>query len=274
MSATFELTIRSRRGWQAVDFKEIVLYWELLAFLVWRDIKIRYRQTLLGGLWAILQPFVAMVIFSFVFNRLAHVQSDGPPYQLFAYAGLAPWTFFSTSVTQSSNSLVANHQLVSKVYFPRMFIPLGSIGALLFDLTLSLGLFAAMMLYYHWPLTMAVFWLPLFIVAAFSAAAGTGLVLSALNVSFRDVKYAVPFLVQMGIFVTPVIYPVRYVPERWRLLVGLNPMTGVVLGFRHALLGSPASWDIIGVSLATSLILLMFGLLVFRRMEVRFADII
>jgi lipopolysaccharide transport system permease protein len=274
MSATFELTIRSRRGWQAVDFKEIVLYWELLAFLVWRDIKIRYRQTLLGGLWAILQPFVAMVIFSFVFNRLAHVQSDGPPYQLFAYAGLAPWTFFSTSVTQSSNSLVANHQLISKVYFPRMFIPLGSIGALLFDLTLSLGLFAAMMLYYHWPLTMAVFWLPLFIVAAFSAAAGTGLVLSALNVSFRDVKYAVPFLVQMGIFVTPVIYPVRYVPERWRLLVGLNPMTGVVLGFRHALLGSPASWDIIGVSLATSLILLMFGLLVFRRMEVRFADII
>lgn len=274
MSATFELTIRARRGWQALDFKEIALYRELLAFLVWRDIKIRYRQTLLGGLWAVLQPFLAMVIFSYVFNRLAHVQSDGPPYQLFAYAGLAPWTFFSTSVTQSSNSLLANQQLVSKVYFPRVFIPLGSVGALLLDLAFALGSFAAMMLYYHWALTMAVFWLPLFTLAAFLSAAGTGLVLSALNVSFRDVKYAVPFLVQMGLFVTPVIYPVRYVPERWRLLVGLNPMTGVVLGFRHALLGSPASWDVIGVSLATSVVVFVFGLLVFRRMEIRFADII
>lgn len=274
MSVTFELTIRARRGWQALDFKEIALYRELLAFLVWRDIKIRYRQTLLGGLWAVLQPFLAMLIFTYVFNRLAHVQSDGPPYQLFAYAGLAPWTFFSTSVTQASNSLLANQQLVSKVYFPRVFIPLGSVGALLLDLAFALGTFAAMLLYYHWPLTMSVFWLPLFTVAAFLSAAGTGLVLSALNVSFRDVKYAVPFLVQMGLFVTPVIYPVRYVPERWRLLVGLNPMTGVVLGFRHALLGSPASWDVIGVSLATSLVVFLFGLLVFRRMEIRFADII
>lgn len=274
MSASFELTIRARRGWQAVDSKELVLYRELLAFLIWRDIKIRYRQTLLGGLWAIIQPFLAMLIFSYVFNRLAHVQSDGPPYQLFAYAGLAPWTFFSTSVTQSSNSLLANHQLVSKVYFPRLFIPLGAVGALLLDLALSLGWFGAMMVYYHWPLTMAVFWLPLFLVAAFLTAAGTGLVLSALNVSFRDVKYAVPFLVQMGLFVTPVIYPMRYVPQRWHLLVGLNPMAGVVLGFRHALLGSPASWDIIGVSLVTSLVLFVFGLLVFRRMEIRFADVI
>jgi lipopolysaccharide transport system permease protein len=274
MSAAFELTIRARRGWQAFDLKEVIVYWELLAFLVWRDIKIRYRQTVLGGLWAILQPFVAMLIFSYVFNRLARVQSDGPPYQLFAFAGIAPWTFFSTSVTQSSNSLLANHHLVSKIYFPRMFIPLGAIGALLVDLALSLGLFAAMLVYYHWPLTLAVFWLPVFIVAAFLSAAGAGLILSAVNVSFRDVKYVVPFLVQMGIFVTPVIYPVRYVPARWRLLVGLNPMSGVVLGFRHALLGSPASWGLISVSLATSLILFVFGLLVFRRMEIRFADVI
>jgi lipopolysaccharide transport system permease protein len=274
MSTAFELTIRARRGWQAFDLKEVIVYWELLAFLVWRDIKIRYRQTALGGLWAILQPFVAMLIFSYVFNRLAHVQSDGPPYQLFAFAGIAPWTFFSTSVTQSSNSLLANHHLVSKVYFPRMFIPLGAIGALLVDLALSLGLFAAMLVFYHWPLTLAVFWLPVFIVAAFLSAAGAGLILSAVNVSFRDVKYVVPFLVQMGIFVTPVIYPVRYIPARWHLLVGLNPMSGVVLGFRHALLGSPASWGLISVSLATSLILFVFGLLVFRRMEIRFADVI
>jgi lipopolysaccharide transport system permease protein len=274
MSTTFELSIKPRKGWQAIDFKEAYVYRELLAFLVWRDVKIRYRQTLLGGLWAILQPFIAMLIFSFIFNRLAHVQSDGPPYKLFAYAGLAPWTFFSTSVTQSSNSLIANHQLVSKVYFPRIFIPLGAIGALLVDLFLSLGLFGVMMLYYHWPLTLAVLWLPLFIVGAVLAAAGTGLILSALNVSFRDVKYAVPFMVQMGLFVTPVIYPAHYIPQRWQFLLGLNPMAGVVIGFRHALLGSPASWEVIGVSLAMSLSLFILGLLIFRRMENRFADII
>jgi lipopolysaccharide transport system permease protein len=274
MSATFELTIRPRKGWQAIDLKEAYVYRELLAFLVWRDIKIRYRQTLLGGLWAILQPFIAMLIFSFIFNRLAHVQSDGPPYKLFAYAGLAPWTFFSTSVTQSSNSLLANHQLVSKVYFPRIFIPLGAIGALLVDLFLSLGLFAAMMVYYRWPLTVNVLWLPLFTLGALLAAAGTGLTLSALNVSFRDVKYAVPFMVQMGLFVTPVIYPARYIPQRWQFLLGLNPMAGVVIGFRHALLGSPASWEVIGISLAVSLLLFVSGLFIFRRMENRFADII
>src|ERR1051326_6845392 len=149
MSTTFEQTIRPRSGWQPIDFEEMYFHWELLAFLVWRDVKIRYRQTLLGGLWAVLQPFIAMLIFAFIFNRLAHVQSDGPPYKLFAFAGLAPWTFFSASVTQSSNSLIANHQLVSKVYFPRIFIPLGAIGALLVDLFLTLGLLGVMMLYYR-----------------------------------------------------------------------------------------------------------------------------
>lgn len=274
MSTTFELTIRPRKGWQPIDLKEIYLYWELLAFLVWRDVKIRYRQTLLGGAWALLQPFIAMLIFSFIFNRLAHVQSDGPPYKLFAYAGLVPWTFFSASVTQSSNSLIANHQLVSKVYFPRIFIPLGSVLALLLDLALSLCLFAAMMIYYRWPLTPAVLWLPVFLLGAILAASGTGLILSALNVSFRDVKYAVPFMVQMGLFVTPVIYPVRYVPAKWQALMGLNPMAGVVIGFRHALLGSAASWQVIGVSLSMSVVLFVAGLLIFRRMEAKFADII
>jgi lipopolysaccharide transport system permease protein len=274
MSATFELEIRPRRGWQAIDFKEVYFHRELLAFLVWRDVKIRYRQTLLGGLWAILQPFIAMLIFSFIFNRLAHVQSDGPPYKLFAYAGLVPWTFFSTSVTQSSNSLIANQQLVSKVYFPRIFIPLGAIGALLMDLVLSLGLFAVLMLYYRWPVTPTLFWLPVFLLGAILAAAGVGLILSALNVSFRDVKYAVPFMVQMGLFVTPVIYPAHYIPQRWQILMGLNPMAGVVIGFRHALLGSQASWKVMGLSLAMSAFLFVCGLLIFRRMENRFADII
>src|SRR5260370_19831468 len=274
MSSTFELTIRPRKGWQAIDLKEVYLYRELLAFLVWRDIKIRYRQTLLGGLWAILQPFIAMLIFSFIFNRLAHVQSDGPPYKLFAYAGLVPWTFFSTSVTQSSNSLIANQQLVSKVYFPRIFIPLGAIGALLMDLVLSLGLFAVLMLYYRWPVTPALFWLPVFLLGAILAAGGVGLTRSALNVTFRDVKYAVPFMVQMGLFVTPVIYPAHYIPPRWQILMGLNPMAGVVIGFRHALLGSQASWKVMGLSLAMSAFLFVCGLLIFRRMENRFADII
>ena len=274
MSTSFELTIRPRKGWQAVDFKEVVLYRELLGFLAWRDIKIRYRQTLLGGLWAVLQPLIAMVIFTFVFHRMAGVKSDGPPYPLFAFAGLAPWTFFSTSLTQSSNSLIANQQLVSKVYFPRLFIPLGAIVALLLDLALSLGLLAVLMIYYHWHLPASVFWLPVFAAGAVLTACGAGMMLSALNVSFRDVKYTVPFLVQMGIFITPVIYPVQYLPHRWQMLMGLNPMAGVVTGFRYALLGTPAPWQLMGLSLAISALLFFAGLLIFKRMENRFADVI
>jgi len=274
MPSSFEVTIRARTGWQPVDFKEIFLYRELLAFLVWRDIKIRYRQTLLGGLWAVLQPLIAMFILTFIFNRLAGVSSDGPPYPLFAFAGLAPWTFFSTAVSQSSNSLVSNQALISKVYFPRVFIPLGAIGALLLDLALSLGLLFLLMLFYRWPVSAKLLWLPVFTLAAVLATSGSGLILSAFNVSFRDVKYAVPFLIQMGIFVTPVIYPIRYIPGHWRILMGLNPMTGVVLGFRYALLGSASPWPIMGLSLAMSLAIFVAGLLIFRRMERRFADII
>jgi lipopolysaccharide transport system permease protein len=274
MPSSFEVTIRPRTGWQPVDFKEIFLYRELLAFLVWRDIKIRYRQTLLGGLWAVLQPLIAMLIFTFIFHRLAGVNSDGPPYPLFALAGLAPWTFFSTAVSQSSNSLVSNQTLISKVYFPRVFIPLGAIGALLLDLSLSLGLLVLLMFYYRWPVSAKLFWLPVFILAAVLATSGAGLILSAFNVSFRDVKYAVPFLIQMGIFVTPVIYPIRYIPGHWRILMGLNPMTGVVLGFRYSLLGSASPWPIMGLSLTVSLVIFVVGLLIFRRMERRFADII
>ena len=272
--SSFELTIRPRKGWQPLDFKEIFLYRELLSFLIWRDIKIRYRQTLLGGLWAVLQPLIAMLIFTFVFHRLAGMKSDGPPYPLFAFAGLTAWTFFSTAVSQSSNSLVSNQQLVSKIYFPRIFIPLGAVGALLLDLAFSLALLLLMMIYYRWPISVNILLLPIFVLGAVLAASGFGLVLSALNVSFRDVKYAVPFLVQMGIFVTPVIYPIHYIPERWQMLMGLNPMAGVVLGFRYALLGTEAPWSVMGVSLAVSLTLFVFGLLVFRRMERRFADVI
>ncbi len=274
MNATYELVIKPRSGWQPIDWKEAFLHRELLGFLVWRDIKIRYRQTVLGGLWAVLQPLIAMAIFTFVFNRLAGVKSDGPPYPLFAYAGLAPWTFFANAVSVSSNSLVANQQLVSKIYFPRIFIPIGSIAALLVDLGFSLVLLFLLILKYHWSLTYHVLLLPMFILAAFLAASGLGLAFSAFNVKFRDVKYAVPFLVQMGIFVTPVIYPIRYIPARWQMLAGLNPMAGVVLGFRYSLLGTAAPWGLIEISLAMSLLLFMAGLLIFRRMERQFADII
>jgi len=274
MDGSFELIVKPRSGWQPIDWKEAVLYRELLGFLVWRDIKIRYRQTLLGGLWAVLQPLMAMIIFTFVFNRMAGVKSDGPPYPLFAFAGLAPWVFFSNAVSASSNSLVANQQLVSKTYFPRVFIPLGAVLALLVDLGFSLALLLCMMVRYHWSLNYQALLLPLFILAALLSASGLGLIFSALNVSFRDVKYAIPFVIQMGLFVTPVIYPIRYIPARLRLLVALNPMTGVELGFRSALLGSAMDWDLIRVSLVVSLVLFLSGLLIFRRMERRFADLI
>jgi lipopolysaccharide transport system permease protein len=274
MKSHFELIIQPRKGWQPVDFKEVYLYRELLAFLIWRDITIRYRQTVLGGLWALLQPLIAMFVFTFVFHNLAGMKSDGSPYPLFAFAGVTAWNFFSTAVSQSSNSLIANQQLVSKVYFPRFFIPLGAIGAFLMDMALSLVMLAALMLYYRWPLTWAILELPIFILGAIFSAAGLGFALSAINVSFRDVKYAVPFLLQMGIFATPVIYPIRYIPVKWQVLIGLNPMAGVVVGFRHAILGSPASWSLMGLSLAVSVFLFVAGLFIFRRMESVFADVI
>ena len=274
MASNYELVIKPRSGWQAIDFREAAHYRELLGFLMWRDIKIRYRQTLLGAAWAILQPLTGMVIFTVIFHRMGGLHSDGPPYPLFAFAGLVPWTFFSNGVSAASNSLIANQQLVSKVYFPRIFIPLGAVGALLVDVSLSVIIFFFMMMKYHWPLTSRFLWLPFFTFAAFLAASGLGLALSALNVSFRDVKYAVPFLLQMGIFVTPVIYPLRYIPERWQDLMGLNPMAGIVLGFRAALLGTPMPWTVTEISLGMSVLLFVGGLLIFRRMERRFADLI
>jgi lipopolysaccharide transport system permease protein len=274
MNGSYELVIKPHRGWRAIDWREVFLYRELLGFLVGRDIKIRYRQTLLGGLWAVLQPLLAMLIFTFVFNRLAGVRSDGPPYPLFVFAGLAPWIFFSNAVSASSNSLIANQQLVAKIYFPRLFIPIGAVVALLVDLGFSLLLLVALMIKYHWALSYHVMLLPLFVVAAALAASGLGLIFSALNVSFRDVKYAVPFIVQMGLFVTPVIYPVSYLSARLRPLLALNPMTGVVMGFRSALLGTPVDVNVVRLSMLVSVVLFVLGLFIFRRMERRFADII
>jgi lipopolysaccharide transport system permease protein len=196
------------------------------------------------------------------------------PYQVFAFAGLSVWTFFSNALSQASNSLLANQSMVNKVYFPRIFIPLGAVGAMLLDLCLSLMLLGVLMIYYHVPLTAKALLLPLFALGALLSASGLGMTLSALNVVFRDVKYVVPFMVQMGLFVTPVIYPIRYIPQKWMMLMGLNPMAGMVIGFRYALLGSPASWRVMGMSFSVSLILFVSGLYVFRRIERQFADVI
>ena len=275
MDSRFELTIEPRKGWQPVNFREVYAQRELLGFLMLRDIKIRYRQTILGGAWAVLQPLMGMLVFTFFFHRLAGVNGDSQvPYPVFAFAGLSVWTFFANSLSMAGNSLVASQAMVKKVYFPRIFIPLGAIGAMLLDLFLSLVLLGVLMLYYHVPITTKALLIPLFALGALLSASGLGMTLSALNVSFRDVKYVVPFLVQMGIFVTPVIYPMRYIPQKWMLLMGLNPMAGMVIGFRYALLGSPGSWQVMGLSFAVSVFVFVTGLYIFRRMERQFADVI
>ena len=274
MARNLALVIEPRAGWQPFDLREIWLYRELIAFLVWRDIKIRYRQTVLGAVWAVLQPLLAMFVFTIFFNRLGTMDSGGVPYPLFSFTGLVAWTFFANAVSASSNSLVGNQQLISKIYFPRIFIPLGSIGAFILDLALNIMLTLVLLILYRWPLTASAAWLPVFVLGTVLAASGSGLILSALNVQFRDIKYLVPFAVQMGLFLTPVIYPIANVPERYQLLLGLNPMAGMVEGFRLALLGAPARWDLIGLSMTVSAALFVAGLAIFRRLECRFADII
>jgi lipopolysaccharide transport system permease protein len=269
-----ETVLRAHKGWQPIDLGELWRGRELFGFLVWRDISIRYKQTLLGGLWAILQPLLAMLIFTIFFNRLAGIQGDGVPYPLFAYSGLVLWTFFANSITASSNSLVGNQVLVSKVYFPRIFIPLASIGAIALDLAVGFLLLIPMMIYYKWHIGLSMVFLPLFVFGTLLAASGLGLILSSMNVRFRDVKYVVPYFTQIGLFVSPVIYPLRYVPDRYRILLALNPMTGMISGFRAAVLGQPANWSLVWTSLGVSVGLFTMGLFVFRRMERRFADII
>jgi lipopolysaccharide transport system permease protein len=274
MKSSTELILRPHTGWQPIDLREIYQSRELFGFLVWRDIKIRYKQTILGGLWAVFQPLTAMLVFTLFFNRLAGIRTDGPPYPLFAFSGLVLWTFFANSVSISSNSLVGNQGLVSKIYFPRVFIPLASIGALILDLVIGLLLVFAMMIYYRWPVVPGALLIPVYVFGTLLAASGLGLILSALNVTFRDVKYAVPFFIQMGLFVSPVIYPLHYIPARYQLLLGFNPMSGMIVGFRHSLLGGSTDWTLVIASLGTCVFLFLAGLFIFRRIERRFADII
>jgi lipopolysaccharide transport system permease protein len=249
-------------------------YRDLIAFLTWRDIQLRYRQTALGVAWAVLQPLAAMTVFSVFFGRLAKVPSDGVPYPLFAFCALLPWQLFAYSLSESSNSLVANQNLITKVYFPRLVIPLASVLAGLVDFAISSMLALALMAWHHVVPTSAVVLLPLLLLLAIVTALGVGLWLSALNVQYRDVRYTLPFLTQFWFFATPIVYPSSLVPERFRLLVGLNPMSGVVEGFRWALLGTGSLPSLVWVSAVISILVFYSGLHYFGRMERRFADVI
>ena len=273
-ATTFELVIKPRKGWQPVDLRELWLYRELLGFFIWRDIKIRYKQTLLGGLWALLQPLIGMLVFSTVFNRVANFQSDGSPYALFVFAGLVPWTFFTNAVSLASNSLVGNEHMIRKIYFPRGLMPTAMVGALGLDMLIGFGFTACLMAYYHWPVSAKLLWLPVCILGSFLIASGFGLILAALNVQYRDVKYVVPFVTQMALFLTPVIYPVSHFPAQYRFLLALNPMAGMVEMFRYALLGSPVNAYLVWASFGEAIAVFLLALFFFRRLERNFADVI
>jgi lipopolysaccharide transport system permease protein len=254
------------------DLRALARSREVLYFLTWRDVKVRYKQTAIGAAWAILQPLIAMVIFTVVFAHWAAVPSEGVPYPIFTYCALVPWTFFSTALTLAAGSLLLNEKLVTKVYFPRLIIPLAAVCGTLFDMGLATIVLVVMMLFYGITPTIGLLFVPLFVLVACAAALGLGAMLAALNVRFRDVRYIVPFLVQLWIFVTPVAYSSSLVPEQWRWAYALNPMVGVVEGFRWAFLGVPLSGNDVAISVVTASAMLLAGLIVFRRMEDTFAD--
>ena len=269
------LLIKPTTGWVSLKLAELWAYRELLYFLVWRDIKVRYKQTALGASWAIIQPLFTMVVFSLFFGRLARIPSDGIPYPLFSFAALVPWTFFANGLTSSSNSLVGSSQLITKVYFPRLTIPIATVLAGVVDFVLAFVVLLVMMLWYGVTPTLNVLWLPLLLLLALVSSLGVGLWFSALNVKYRDVRYVVPFMTQIWMFMTPIAYPSSLLKGPWRAVYSLNPMVGVIEGFRWALLGSnTAPGSSIMISAATALVILIGGALYFRRMERTFADIV
>lgn len=269
------MRIQPSKGWISLRLSDLWEYRELFYFLVWRDVKVRYKQTALGAVWAIIQPLFTVVIFSLFFGRLAKVPSDGIPYPLFSFTALVPWTFFSYGLNQSSNSLVGSSNLITKVYFPRLTVPISSVIAGTVDFVLAFAVLLLMMVYYHVSATRHIIFLPVFFLLTLTTSLGVGLWLSALNVKFRDVRLVLPFLVQLWMFATPIAYPSSLLHEPWRTVYGLNPMVGVVEGFRWALLGVKAQpGPMVYVSAAISLLLLFGGAIYFRRMEKTFADLV
>jgi len=268
------IAIEAGRGWTGLDLSDLWLHRDLFFFLIWRDVKVRYKQTVLGAAWAILQPLLTMVVFTLFFGKLAKVPSDGIPYPIFAYAGLLPWTFFSNAITASSNSLVGNASLITKVYFPRMVIPAAAVGAGLVDLAIAALILVAMMAYYGFGLGWtALMLIPLVVLTALFAL-GVGMWMSGLNVKYRDVRYALPFCIQLWMYATPIIYPISFIPERWRWILLFNPLTGIIDGFRSALFGRTFPWLELVVSAILTLLFLVYAAYSFKRMERNFADII
>jgi homopolymeric O-antigen transport system permease protein len=267
--------IEPKTGWVPVDFREIWNYRELLYFLTKRDIKVRYKQTVLGGLWAVIQPAFTMLVFTLFFGRLAKMPSDGLPYPIFVYAGLLPWTYFANAVSASGNSLVGSANLITKVYFPRIVVPASAALAGLLDFFIALFVLAALMLWYQFLPGPAILLFPFLVALTFLCAVGVGLWLSALNVQYRDIRYAIPFLVQVWMFISPVIYPVSLVQGKYQWLLALNPMGGVIHAYRASLLGhQPIDWGLLALSTLIILALFLGGLYYFRRMEKIFADVV
>jgi lipopolysaccharide transport system permease protein len=268
--------IEPRRGWRSIDVPELWRYRELLGFLVWRDVKVRYKQTVLGAAWAILQPLMTMIVFSIFFARMAGVSSGSLPYPIFAFAGLLPWTFFANAVASAGNSVVGSERLITKVYFPRLMVPLSSVGASLVDFAVALGMLGVMMIYYGIPPVWTIVLAPPLIFMLAIAAAGVGSILAALSVSYRDFRYVVPFLVQLWMFATPTVYMQanQSSPGGWRSLLPLNPAYGLIGNFRAAVLGQPLDLASLAISSGVAVALFVGGLFYFRRVERGFADII
>ncbi|NMC80770.1 MAG: ABC transporter permease [Chloroflexi bacterium] len=273
---TQTIILKPASGWSPLNLRDLWHYRELIYFMTWRDLKVRYKQTLLGASWAILKPFMMMVVFSIFFGNLAQMPSYGLPYPLFSYTALLPWELFANALNVASRSLVVNSNMITKVYFPRIILPLSSILAGVVDFAIAFVILLGMMVYYRVPPAPAMWTLPLFLLLALITSLGVGLWLSALNVLYRDVGYVTPFLVQFWLFITPIVYPADLVGSKWRLVYSLNPMAGVVEGFRWALLGieQGAPSPMLAVSTAVAVVLLVSGLFYFRRMERQFADMV
>ena len=269
-----KIVIDARDAALGLHLRELWNYRELLLFLTWRDIQLRYKQTALGATWVIIQPLFTMLLFTLFFGKLAHMPSDNVPYPLFAYAGLVPWTFFSNALTNSGQSLVGNSSLISKVYFPRIYIPAGAVGAGLLDFAIASVLLLPMLIYYDVTITWRIFLLPAFALLATILALGVGMWLAALNVRYRDVRYAIPFLVQLWLFASPVIYPASIVPPNWKWLLAVNPVTGIIEGFRASILGKEFDVSTILSSVIVTSLILVFSFFAFRRVEDSFADVV
>jgi len=268
------VTIQPTRSWASINISELWTSRELLYFLIWRDLKVRYKQTVLGVAWVILQPLLMTLVFTIFLGKLARVPSSHVPYALLVLSGLLPWTFLSSAITGSSNSLVGNAHLITKVYFPRMTIPLAAVGARLFDFAISFIILCGMMIYYGFTVSWRILMFPLVVLLITALAISIGMLTSALNVKYRDVGVAIPLLIQLWMFASPVVYPLELIPQRWQTLYALNPLTGIITGFRASLLGEEFQWTALAISTVVTSLLLVYATYAFRRMEKQFADIV